>query len=55
MAATILPLPGIKAPIQQIGNFIQLGHASQRMASLLAQGRFAVKRVVIDGLRRDSV
>ena len=48
MNATILPLPGIRAPIQQVAHFIRIGHAGHKIEGLLEQGRFPVSRVVIE-------
>lgn len=48
MNATILPLPGIRAPIQQIGHFIRIGHVGHKIESLLEQGRFPAGRVVVE-------
>jgi hypothetical protein len=48
MSATILPLPGFRAPLQPIAHFIRIGHAGLKFDDLLARGRFPVVRVVVE-------
>jgi hypothetical protein len=49
MTATILPMPGIQAPRQEIAHFLRIGHSGHKqLETLHGKGRFPAQRVVVD-------
>lgn len=52
MNAQILPMPGMSAPAQPVAHYVHIGLTAHRqLETLHAEGRFPVRRVILDAAR----